>query len=399
MKSLASLLLLSGAAFAQTLVLTHANVIDGVSAQPVRDATVVIRDGKIERMGAGGDVPAGAQVLDLKGKWVLPGFVDAHAHVGELRAARLALASGATTLRDMGVAHFADIGIRDLNHGGVADLPDIVAAGYHVRPRPDENLFVDIPKLADLMNAGVNGPDNVRRMVRAQIERGVNMIKTMATERAGLPDTDPRKRVYSEEEMAAIVDEARKANLHVAVHAHGDEGAAAAVRAGVRSIEHGTYLSDQTLALMKEKGTYLVPTVATVQDLIDPGGDYDNALLSIRGRAMMPRLREVVGKAWKMGVKIVAGTDTSYGPNSNRRIAHEIAEFVALGMSPMAAIQSATAVSATCLGIDSRTGSLKPGLEADLIAVDRNPLEDPTSLFDVLLVVNDGKVALNRLKF
>lgn len=399
MKLIASVLLITGATFAQTLVLTHANVIDGVSAQPVRDATVVIRDGKIERIAAGGEAPAGAQVLDLKGKWVLPGFVDAHAHVAELRAARLALASGATTLRDMGVAHFADIGIRELNHGGAADLPDIVAAGYHVRPRPDENLFVDIPKLAGLMSTGVAGGDSVRRMVRAQIERGVNVIKTMGTERAGLPDTDPRKRVYSEEELAAIVDEARKSSIYVAAHAHGDEGAAAAVRAGVRSIEHGTYLSDQTLALMKEKGTFLVPTGATVQDLIEPGGDYDNALLAIRGRAMMPRLREVVGKAWKMGVKIVAGTDTGYGPNSSRRMAHEIAEFVALGISSMAAIQSATSVSATCMGIDNRTGSLKPGLEADIIAVDRNPLEDPSSLFDVLLVINNGKVALNRLKF
>jgi imidazolonepropionase-like amidohydrolase len=399
MKHLASVLFLAGAAFAQTLVLTHANVIDGVSARPVRDATVVIRDGKIARIGAGGETPAGAEVLDLKGKWVLPGFIDAHAHVADLRAARLALLSGATTLRDMGVAHYADIGIRELNHAGAADLPDIVAAGYHVRPRPDENLFLDIPKLADLMRSGVNGPASVRRMVRAQIERGVNVIKIMATERAGLPDTDPRKRVYSLEEMTAIVEEARQSGIYVAAHAHGEEGAADAVRAGVRSIEHGTYLSDATLALMKEKGTYLVPTVATVQDLIDPGGDYDNALLSIRGRAMMPRLREMVQRAWKVGVKIVAGTDTGYGPNSNRRIAHEIAEFVALGLPPMAAIQSATSVSAACLGIDGRTGSLKPGMEADLIVVERNPLEDLSALYDVLLVVNNGKVAANRLNF
>ena len=183
----------------QTQVLTHANVIDGVSAQPVRDAIIVIRDGKIARIGAGGETPAGAQVLDMKGKWVLPGFIDAHAHVGDLRAARLALLSGATTLRDMGVAHYADIGIRELNHGGAADLPDIVAAGYHVRPRPDENLFVDLPKLADLMRSGINGPDSVRRMVRAQIVQGVNVIKIMATERAGLPDTRSEERRVGKE--------------------------------------------------------------------------------------------------------------------------------------------------------------------------------------------------------
>src|SRR5437870_474003 len=117
------------------LAITHANVIDGISNQPLRDVTVVVRDGKIQSIGPtspAADMP----VLDLKGRWLLPGFVDAHAHIADLRAARTALASGTTTLRCLGVNHFVDIGIRDLNHAGVADLPDIVAAGYHVRPRP-----------------------------------------------------------------------------------------------------------------------------------------------------------------------------------------------------------------------------------------------------------------------
>src|SRR5206468_1290691 len=117
---------------------------------------------------------------------------------------------------------------------------------------------------------------------------GADVIKIMATERAGLPETDPRKRVYSDEELAAAVDEATKLGRPVAAHAHGDEGAAAAVRAGVRTIEHGTYLSDETLALMKERNTCFDPTIATVLDLIDIGGDYDNPLLSVRGRAMLP---------------------------------------------------------------------------------------------------------------
>jgi imidazolonepropionase-like amidohydrolase len=294
------------------------------------------------------------------------------------------------------VAHFVDIGIKDLNRGGAADLPDVVAAGYHVRPQPAEELFINLPKLADLMT-GVNGPEKVRRMVRALIDRGVGVIKIMATERAGLPDTDPRKRVFSEAELAAAVDEARKSGIWVAAHAHGDEGAAAAVRAGVRSIEHGTYLSDQTLTLMKERGTYLVPTIATVMDLIDPGGDYDSPILSIRGRAMLPRVRETTAHAWKMGVKIVAGTDTGYGPNSRRRIPHEVIELIQIGMPPMDAIKAATSVAAECLGIEKRTGSLRQGLEADLIVIERNPLAEISALEDVLLVVNNGKVAINRL--
>lgn len=393
-----SLLLAATLLPAQTLVLKNANVIDGVSSQPQLGMTVTVRDGKIESVQSGDRAtPADATVVDLKGKWLLPGYIDAHVHIGDLRAARLALLSGVTTARSMGVAHYVDVGFRDLHRAGMSDIPDFVASGYHVRPHPDENLFLDQPTLMDLMRGPVSGTANVRRLVHANLQHGVNVIKILATERAGTPDTDPRKRTFSDEDMAAIVDEARTAGSPVAAHAHGDEGAAGAVRAGVRSIEHGTYLSDETLAEMKKRGTFLVPTLATIIDLIEPGGDYDNAQLSIRGRYMLPRAREMASRAHKMGIKIVTGTDTSYGPNSNRRIPHEIAELVGLGMPPMEAIQAATSVAADCLGISQRTGSIRAGLEADLIAIERNPLKEITALGDVLLVVNDGKIALNRL--
>ena len=379
-----------------SFALTRANVIDGVSNEPQLDVTVIVRGGMIEQIGKM-NPPAGAEVIDLKGRWLLPGFVDAHAHISNLAAARVALQSGATTVRDLGVNHFFDIGVRELNHAGVADLPDVVAAGYHVRPRPDDELFIDIPKLGALMGKPVSGTENVRRVVRAQIERGVNVIKVMATERAGLPDTDPRKRVFTDEEIAAVVDEARKSGVYVAAHAHGDEGAYAAVKAGVRSIEHGTYLSDRTLALMKDHGTYFDPTIATVADLIEPDGDYDNPILSIRGRHMLPRVRETSAKAWKLGIKLVAGTDTGYGPNSNRRMPHEALELVAIGMPPMEAIKAATSVSAECMGVEKRTGSIRPGLEADFVVIERDPLSDIKNLQDVLLVINNGKVVVNRL--
>ena len=387
----------SQAQASDSLVLAHANLIDGVSAAPIIDATVFIRRGLIEDIVKGpATIRPGARVIDLKGRWLLPGFVDAHAHLADLPAARRALASGATTVRCLGVNHFVDIGMRDLNHAGTLDIPDVVAAGYHVRPRPAEELFLNIPKLNDLVN-GVSGTESVRRLVRAMIERGAGAIKIMATERAGLPDTDPRKRVFTDEELAAAVDEARKSGVFVAAHAHGDEGAAAAVRAGVRSIEHGTYLSDQTLAMMKERGTYLVPTIATVMDLIDPGGDYDNPVLSVRGRAMLPRLRETSTHAWKMGVKLVAGTDTGYGPMSSRRMSHEIFELVNIGMTAMDAIKAATSVSAACIGVDKRTGSIKAGMEADLLAIERDPTTDITAIQDVIVVINNGKIAVNRL--
>lgn len=379
------------------LIITHANVVDGVSAAPLSDVTIIVHDGRIENVATGkAQIPSGATVLDLKGRWLLPGFVDAHAHLADMASARRALASGATTVRCLGVNHFVDIGFRELNHAGVVDIPDVVAAGYHVRPRPAEEFFLDMPKMKDLIN-GVNGAESVRRMVRAMIERGVDVIKIMATERAGLPDTDPRKRVFTDQELDAAVDEARKSGVYVAAHAHGDEGAASAVRAGVRSIEHGTYLSDQTLAMMKERGTYLVPTIATVIDLIDPGGDYDNPILSIRGRAMLPRLRETTAHAWKMGVKIVAGTDTGYSPTGTRRMPHEIIELVNIGMPPMEAIKAATSVAAACIGVEKRTGSIKPGMEADFIAIERDPIADITAIQDVIVVINNGRIAVNRL--
>ena len=190
-----------------SLVLIHANMIDGITNAPTMDATVVVAKGHIESIGHG-PAPAGkGAIIDLTGHWLLPGFVDAHVHVGNLADARRALRSGATTVGEAGVNHFADIGMRDLNHKGVVDVPDIVAAGYHIRTHPADDYFIDFPQDSDLM-AGVHGTEAVRRMVRRMASRGVDRIKVMATERAGTPETDPRIRIFNDEELAAIVDEA-----------------------------------------------------------------------------------------------------------------------------------------------------------------------------------------------
>lgn len=377
-----------------SITFTHANVIDGLSKVPMLDVTVVVVKGRIQSITH--DAAAQGSALDLKGHWLLPGFVDAHVHVADLAAARRALHSGATTIGEAGVNHFADVGMRELNHKGVVDVPDVIAAGYHVRTHPADDFFLDFPQDADLM-AGVHGTAAVRRMVREMVSRGVNRIKVMATERAGLPDTDPRIRVFNDEELAAVVDEANKAGLWVVAHAHGDEGAAAAVRAGVHSIEHGTYLSDDTLRLMKEKGVYLDPTLTATVDMIEPEGEYDNPILQMRGRAMLPVAHEMVAKAWKMGVKIVGGTDTSYFDKNNRTMADEIVELAGAGIPPMDAIRAATSLSADELGIGNRTGSIRVGYEADLIVVDRNPLDDIRHIADILMVVNNGRIALDRL--
>jgi imidazolonepropionase-like amidohydrolase len=383
-----------------TLVLTHANVIDGVSSAPMMNATVIVEGGVIRRIETNGssEPPSGAKVLDLNGRWLLPGFVDAHAHIADLPSARRALRSGVTTARDLGVDHFADIGLRELNHAGVADVPDIVAAGYHVRPRPADAFFLDFPQFAEFLGTGMHGPNALRAMVKALADRGVNLIKVMATERAGLPETDPRIRVFTEAELAAVVDEARAHGLFVAAHAHGDEGAAAAVRAGVHSIEHGTWLSDATLRLIKEKDVCFVPTLAATLDETAPGGDYDNPMIQLRGRAMLPRAREVIATAWKMGIRIAAGPDTGYSEHSVNRLTDEIVALHDAGLPNMDAIKAGTSVAADCLGVSNRVGALKPGYEADLVVIERSPLRDIGYVRDVLVVINNGRIAVNRLE-
>jgi imidazolonepropionase-like amidohydrolase len=241
--------------------------------------------------------------------------------------------------------------------------------------------------------------ERMRRAVQLNLAHNVDWIKILATERAGTADTDPRKQVYTEEEIRAIVQEAAAKNVPVEAHAHGDEGAMAAVRAGVRSIEHGTYLSDATLQLMKERGTYFDPTYTTVIDLTEAGGDYDVPALRIRGAHMLPRLREAIVRARRLGVKIVTGGDTSYGPNSLTRIGQEIAHFVEMGFTPLEGLQAATTVAAELLRLERSIGAVEPGYEADLLVVERNPLENVVTLQDPLLVISNGRVGLDRLNF
>ena len=381
-----------------SIALVNVNVVNVRTGQVTPNATVVVRDGKIASVGTSA-APAGVQSLDARGRYVMPGLFDAHTHIADFASARRALESGVTTVRSAGVSHYADVGLRELSKKGAIAGPDVLAAGYHVRPQLAPDAFISDPGLSAFMSGGVTTGDAIRQVVRANLSHGVDWIKTTSTERAGTPDTDPRKQLYTDAEVKVMVDEAASKGIPVMAHAHGEEGALAAVRGGVRSIEHGTYLSDEALKLMKEKGTYLVPTYATVIDLVEPGGDYDNPGLHLRGSHMLPRLRETTERAHKLGVKLVAGADTGYGPNSVTRIAHEVAAFVEIGMTPLQALQSATTVAAELLGLDKRTGSVEAGLEADLVVVERNPLESVRTLQDPLLVISNGRIALNRLSF
>ena len=379
------------------LAVINAKLIDGESDRVQSGVTVLISEGKIESVKRNGKVPKGYETIDIAGATLMSGFIDAHTHIRSLASAKRALESGVTTVRSASTPNYQDVNIRELVKSGALSGPDVVAAGVFVTPNLSETVLAD-PRLAGLMN-GVNSEEELRMLVRINADRGVDFIKTRGTERAGLPNTDPRKQTYTQVQLTTIVDEARKHNIPVMAHAHGDEGGYAAVAAGVRSIEHGTYLSEKTLKLMKQKGTYLVPTFTTVVDLTQPGGDYDNPVLFIRGQHMLSALEKTVKRAYEMKIKIVTGADTGYGPNSVTRVGMEIANFVKLGMKPIDAIRSATIVGAELLQISDRTGTVTVGKEADLVVVPDNPLEEIRSVQDVVLVISNGAIAMNRLPF
>ena len=395
---LAALLFGQSAPPAPPLRLVNANVVNVRDGRIQRGVTISLAGGKIASIGTSASGGDGARVLDLKGKYVVPGLIDAHTHASDFAAFRRALESGVTTVRSAGVSNYVDVGFHQLVIAGVVPGPDVLSAGYHVRPQMAPEAFLEHPEFADLM-AGVTTIEKMRRAVQMNLSHGVNWIKILATERAGTADTDPRKQVYTEEEIRAIVQEAATKNAPVEAHAHGDEGAMAAVRAGVRSIEHGTYLSDATLQLMKERGTYFDPTYTTVIDLTEAGGDYDNPALRIRGQHMLPRLRDAVVRAHKAGVRIVTGTDTGYGPNSLTRIGQEATHFVEMGLTPLEALQSATIVNAEMLKLEKAIGSIEAGYEADLIAVEGNPLDNIATIQDPLLVISNGRIGVDRLEF
>jgi len=384
------------------IVFQNANVIDGISSEPLRNVTVIIANGKIagvqKRLKS---IPAGAEVIDLKGKWLLPGYIDSHVHLGDFESAQRALRFGVTTGRTMGGTFF-DIEMRDAHRKGRTDIPEILAGGRQVRPDViGAPWFVkDFPELAD-MKPPLTGTENLRRLVKAYAAKGVDHIKVLATERAGLADQDPRKRTFTDDELIAIVDEARKAGLKVAAHAHGDEGAYAAVNAGVRSIEHGTWVSDKTLRLMKAKGTWLVSNIFGDSDDRPLGSIFStDPILVERSRTMWPQAMEVTRRAYQMGVQVVGATDIGYERvfDSGRwTIADNALGFAKAGIPKMEAIKAITSQPAKLLEIDKRTGAIRKGLEADIVIVGDNPLSSIDALKDIRIIVNDGQVVFNKV--
>jgi imidazolonepropionase-like amidohydrolase len=386
---------LADGAAAGGLALVHCHVFNGVDNAIRADATVLVSAGRVERIADNGTaVPDGYDTVDCAGNYLLPGLIDVHTHLDNVGAMQRALDSGTTTVRSASVPAFQDVGLRELVRAGALPGPDVVAAGVYVTPDLEDGILAD-PRLAAL-HGGVQSEEALRLVVQVNVDRGVDVIKTRGTERAGRPDTDPREQVYTRGQLEIIVDEAQKHGLPVMVHAHGDEGARAAVEAGARSIEHGTYLSTGTLQLMKDKGTWFVPTLITMLEMNEE--QYDH-VLRLRGSHMVPRLEQAIRDAHRLGVKFATGADNYYDDQSINRISLEVMHLVRLGLSPFEALQAATVSAAELLGLGDRTGRIAPGYEADLILLPGNPLQDVLALQDVLLVVSNGQVALQRIPF
>jgi imidazolonepropionase-like amidohydrolase len=373
----------------------NANVFNGVDNEIQEGATVFVKDRLVERIaGPGASVSASYTVVDAEGNYLMPGLFDVHTHISSLDQAKRALASGVTTVRTASVSAYQDVAMRELVKSGRLAGPDVVAAGVFVTPDLGETVLAD-PRLAAL-SGGVNTDEELRMLVGINVDHGVDVIKTRGTQRAGLPDTDPRQQVYTERQLRVVVDEAGKHGIPVMVHAHGDEGARAAVLAGARSIEHGTYLSDETLRLMKERGTWMVPTYVTMDEMNEEQYDY---VLRLRGKHMVPQLERAIRSAHAMGVRIATGADNYYDNKSINRISIEVEHFVRMGMSNFEALQAATVSSAELLQMADRTGRIAEGFEADMILVPANPLTHIESLQDVLLVMSNGQLAVKRIPF
>ena len=375
------------------LVNTHVvNVVDGTVLE---DAVVVVLEGLIESVGAG-PPPEDAHVLDLGGRHLMPGLFDGHWHGRTLDGLYRALESGVTTMKSAAVGSFLDVRMNDMVEKGHIAGPEIFAAGVYVLPNLGQSALAD-PRLYKYLHNEVKGVEAVREVVQVDVDRGARWIKTRSGGTTSGPDgPDPKMLVYSVEELTAIVEEADALGVKVACHAHGREVVRNAIVAGCATIEHGSYVDEEGLQLMLEMGTAWVPTYTSVVGFLLPHDDYDSSASYQRGSHLLHYLEKGFRRALELGVTILTATDTQYSPRTNVRIYREMTHFVEMGMTPLQALQSATIRSAEVYGVRDRTGAIEAGLEADLVSVDGNPLEDIYATHEPMFVMSNGRIVFHR---
>ena len=416
---LAGLSLLASPLLAQRTLIHCGNLFDGVGNAVQPQMTVVVEGTKITAVQKGYTAPAvGDRLVDMKTKTVLPGLIDMHVHlesetrrggiideftqnvpdVAYLAAkyAKTTLLAGFTTVRDLGGSG-VNIALRNAVNRGITDGPRIFTVGTSIATTgghadPTNGYRRDLMGNPGPTEGVVNSPEDARKAVRQRYKEGSDLIKITATGGVLSNAKDGSGPQFTEEEVKAIVDAAKDYGFVVAAHAHGAEGIKRAVRAGVQTIEHGTYMDDEAMELCKKYGTYYVPTIIAGKTVADSAKHfgYYTALVTPKALAVGPKIQATFGKAYKAGVKIAFGTDAGvyiHGYN-----AKEFEYMVEAGMPPLEALKSALMVNAKLLSMDTQIGSIETGKFADIIAVDENPIQNVKTLQTVRFVMKDGKV-------
>ncbi len=387
------------------LILIGAAVIDGTGSEPVRGRAVVVEDGRIAGVVDEARAPRGERV-DLAGHTLLPGLINCHVHLclgaepdpvrplreeplaftalKALARARQTVEAGVTTVRDLGGREYAELAVRRAVQDGLFAGPRILAAGRAICMTGGHGHW--LAREAD-------GPDDARKAVREQLKAGVDVIKIIATGGVMTPGVEPGSPQLTLEEMRAAIEEAARAGRRTAAHAQGASGIRDAVLAGISSIEHGIYLTEEIIARMRQEGTYLVPTLIAPAAIAAGGLAAGIPDFMVRkSEAVIPAHVASFQQALRSGVLIAAGADSGTPLNPHGSLVPELELMVKYGMTPLGAIRAATSAAADLLGLGATIGRIAPGYAADLIAVAANPAERIQALGDVRRVWLGGRL-------
>jgi imidazolonepropionase-like amidohydrolase len=419
---------ISAVAADQTIVLKAARLFDGKSKALVQNGVVIIQGDKIVDVGSNLPVPEGAQMIDLGDATLSPGFMDAHTHltldfsgnyndrrlkeldlnvseqaIKATNYARATIEAGFTTVRDVGsrfVAskEFVDVALRNSINRGVVVGPRMLVATYGVGATgghfDNTSGFRDMlfGREPDYSEGIADGPDEIRKAVRFEVKNGADVIKAAVSGGVLSLADEVDTPQFTPAEMAALVDESHRLRKKVAVHCHGDQAARDAIAAGVDSIEHGSFMKPETLTLMKNKGTFLTPTLMATEWIMSKIDNYPPPLQA-KARAAAAARSEMFRNAVKIGVKISFGTDAAVFPHGQN--AKEFKVMVDLGMAPIDALKSATLSDAELLGVAQKLGTLEKGKLADVVAMPGDPTADITATEHVSFVMKEGKIIRN----